>query len=72
MKITKHQPDENLIWFPALLIHEQTDCVALFYAPDQYTVIDPGKTAMGQGEVSNIADTKQWNLFKGYIKIQND
>lgn len=72
MKVTRHDDDGSQILFPALLVHEHTNCVGLFNSTETYTVIDKGNQSKGVGTISNQADITMWKIFRGFINLKND
>lgn len=73
MKIIRHDDSDGEIkWFPALLVHKVTNCVALFTDCDTYTVLYQGNQVKEIGHRCYKAAMEQWLIFKGHIKIEND
>lgn len=61
----------DITWFPSLMVHNETGCVAMFTATDRYVVIGVGSQSKKIGTVSNRADIIMWKPFTGSLVLRN-
>lgn len=63
--------EQEIVWFPCLMKHKNTRCVAIFTSINHYIVIDEGEQIHKIGSTSDDPDMSQWKIFAGTLFLKN-